>query len=232
MPVLNSVINVMGCLFKAWPNVMIVSAIATGMALPGVQAAGAGPENQADHIILKDGRLSAHIVSMSLQDVMRELGRLSGAEVHWVGESGQEAISKVFEELPFTEALRRILDEKDFKLVYPANNRAGSALPRQIWIYPEGQAQAPPPASQKQPASPPPANNEPLPAAQAIETLIGTATSHPKAPERLDAITQLAGYAGEDPRIRPLLAEVARRDGSGQVRAAAKELLENLGNAE
>ncbi|MGH8538849.1 MAG: HEAT repeat domain-containing protein, partial [Gammaproteobacteria bacterium] len=49
---------------------------------------------------------------------------------------------------------------------------------------------------------------------------------------RLDAITQLGGYAQEDPLVEPTLSQVAHSDSDPQVREAAAELLKNLQDRE
>lgn len=142
-----------------------------------------------------------------------------------------EPVSVEFSDLPFSEALRRILGEKDFVLFEPSA-RGRARLP-QIWIYPRGQAggqlvliqegdPAPPALSDAAPSV------ERPPVEQHLENLIQTAMDEQDMSVRLDAITQLGGYAQEDPLAETTLSEVAHSDSDPQLREAAAELLQNM----
>src|SRR5262245_60152450 len=70
--------------------------------------------NLSGKIILQDERMTARIIAIPLRQVMEEIGRLSGARVWWMSQGGEEPVSVAFLALPLSEALRRILGQKNF----------------------------------------------------------------------------------------------------------------------
>jgi hypothetical protein len=85
-------------------------------------------------LTLQDGKLTAQIASLSLHQVMEEISRLSGAEVLWLGQEEEEQISAEFSAIPFAEALRRLLGERNFMLFYVGAGQKTRLA--QIWISP------------------------------------------------------------------------------------------------
>lgn len=217
-------------IFEPWPHGIFVTLV---LGVP-VSAAATGPvaNHFAGKITLQDGKMTAQIVAAPLRRVIEEVSKLSRARVRWLGLDGEEPVSVEFTDLPFSEALRRILGEKDFVLFYPSA-RVKARLP-QIWIYPRGQAGGQvvltlPPGPEPEGETMPPAPSDPAPGVeQDLDSLIQTAMHDQDTSVRLDAITQLGGYAQEDQRVEPILSEVAHSDSNPQMREAAAELLRNM----
>src|SRR3954466_13641642 len=60
-------------------------------------------------VALHDGKLSVHMVSTPLRQVLAEVSRLSLADVVWLSPEGQdERISVEFTDLPLVEGLQRL----------------------------------------------------------------------------------------------------------------------------
>jgi hypothetical protein len=76
--------------------------------------------------------------------------------------------------------------------------------------------------------TPLPHNDSTAPVEQDNDTLIQIALLDQDPLARLDAITQLGGYAEEDQRVKMILHQVADSDSNQQVQEAAKELLQNM----
>jgi hypothetical protein len=65
----------------------------------------------------RNDKLSVNVTDMPLTDVLKELGRKSGAEIK--GEVRQPRnVTTEFEDVPLTEALERLLGEQNFTLTY------------------------------------------------------------------------------------------------------------------
>jgi hypothetical protein len=159
---------------------------------------------------------------------MEEVSRLSGAQVRWLSQDGEEPVSVEFTALPLPEALRRILGEKNFMLFYASVG--GEKRLAQIWIS----------SSRKgggRPVLTPPANN---PALQVRETasqgrdepdsvplnmITQTAPNDENPASRLEFIELLATQAGEDPQARALLSHIAHSDSDPYVRDTASAML-------
>ena len=179
---------------------------------------------------LQDGELAARIVAVPLRQVIEEVARLSGAQVQWLGQGGEETVSVEFPALPFSEAMRRLLGEKNFLLFY-ASAAEGTKL-TQIWISSEGKGgwQAlrtlrPVPGGNTTPLS---SSDSPVHIEESLETLIQTALYDQDPLVRLDAITQAGGYAQKDPGVKAILSHIAHTDRNPQVQEAASEVLAGM----
>ena len=185
-------------------------------------------------ITFLDGKLTAQIVSASLRQVMEEVSKLSGARVHWQNhDDGNAVVSVEFNDLPFSDALKRILGEKNFIFFYASTNEVNN-LP-QVWILSKKSAEehlalTPLPSSEENSLIP--SDDSRSHVVQDNDTLIEIALYDQDHLERLDAITRLGGYAQEDQGIKMILSQVAESDSNQQVREAAKELLQNMEKSE
>jgi hypothetical protein len=214
-----------------WLPGILVSLVLSSLSVCAAYAAGPADAGFPGKITLQDGRMTARIVAAPLRRVIEEVSKLSGAQARWLSLDGEEPISVEFTDIPFSEALRRILGEKDFVLFDPsARERARHP---QLWIYPRGQAGGRLVAIQEGEATPPALNDTApsieLPTVeQDLDSLIHTAIHDQDTSARLDAIAQLGGYVQKDPLAETILSQVAYSDSDPQVREAAAELLENM----
>jgi hypothetical protein len=194
---------------RLWlPGILVLGSI------PVCAAYAAGPADVSfpGKITLQDGKMTARIVAAPLRRVLEEVSKLSGAQARWLTLDGEEPVSVEFTDLPFSEALRRILGEKDFALFYPSARERGR-LP-QIWIYPRGQTGGQLVVIQERGTTPPAlsdaAPSVELPSVeQDFDSLIHTAIHDQDTSVRLDALKQLWGYAQEDPLAETTLSQVA-----------------------
>lgn len=215
-----------------WFKKLWLVGIPVGLVLGSLPATGepigAVPARWSDEIAIHDGKLTAQVVSAPIREVIDRVAELSEAQVRWLSQDDpEEAVSVDFADLPLSEALKEILGEKG--LMLDSSSTEEGRAQSQIWIFSGAHAERPPvlpsaPDEGEGIASP--SDDEPAPVVQDVDRLIQTALQGPKHLERLDAITQLGGFAQEDQRVETVLSEVARNDGNHQVREAAKELLQ------
>ena len=212
---------------------ILMSLVLGGPAAGVASAAEPVAVNSPGKIILLDGKLTAQIVSASLRQVMEEVSKLSGAQVHWLSHEDDTMVSVKFADLPFSEALRRILGEKNFAFSFASTKESARLL--QIWVFSKRQAEGqavPTPLPFSEGGTPPPPSDSAPPVEQDSDTLIQIALLDQDPLARLDAITQLGGYAQEDQRVKAILSQVADSDSNQQVQEAAKELLQNMQGSE
>ena len=214
-----------------WLPGILVSLVLGSLSVCAAYAAGPADVSFPGKIMLKDGRMTARIVAAPLRRVIEEVSKLSGAQARGLSRDGEEPVSVEFTDLPFSEALRRILGEKDFVLFDPSA-RERARLP-QIWIYPREQAVGQLVAIQEGETTPPALSDagpsvERPPVEQHLDSLMHTAIHDHDPSVRLDAITQLGGYAQEDLLAETALSQVAHSDSDPQLREAAAELLQNM----
>jgi hypothetical protein len=172
--------------------------------------------------------------------VIEEMSRVSGARVRWLnGQAEEKPVSVEFTALSPPEALRRILKEMNFLLLYTTT--ANSVKLTEVWILSgigRSQAERPPPlaspvkaplpipdsASQSKEAEDRQAQFAAMPLEILIQTAVGTADS----PLRIEAIAHLGGRAPEDPKVEGILSHLASNDSDPQVQAAAAEVLAGM----
>jgi type II secretory pathway component GspD/PulD (secretin) len=209
-----------------WLHGILVSLVLSSLPVCAAYAANPAAVSLPGKITLQDGKMTARIVAAPLRQVLEEVSKLSGTQVRWLSLDGEEAVSVEFTDLPFSEALRRILGEKDFVLFYPSA-RERARLP-QIWIYPRGQAGGQLVVIQEGETTPPALSDAAPSVEPDLDSLIETALHDQDMSVRLDAITQLGGYAQEDQRVETILSQVAHSDSNPQLRKSAAELLQNM----
>jgi hypothetical protein len=97
--------------------------------------------SEAPALLYRDDRLTANVSQMSVHALLSEIGRQSGARVRMEGVADRD-VSARFAGLPLPEALRRILGEENFTLVYgrtrAASGEPGGAGLREIQVFGDG----------------------------------------------------------------------------------------------
>lgn len=190
-------------------------------------------------LTLQEGKLTARIAAIPLRQVMTEVARLSGAQVLWLGPQDDQPVSVSFSSLSVAEALERLLPQKNFLLLYASKD--SNARLRQIWISSPGNGVAqlqitrrPPIVEQGKTTDPlqvinddPPAEADPELSA-VLDANLETALQGTEANNRIEAIEALSRMVEHDPRIRPLLVQLASTEQDAQVRGAAEEALSGL----
>jgi hypothetical protein len=173
---------------------------------------------------VEGGQLTARIPAASLGQVLEEVSRLSGARLLWLNEEGrEEKVSVEFTDLPFDEALRRIIGGKNFLLFY--SSAAQGRRLTQIWISArkghETLLTHPTEPLADVPSNVEPAVEEP----SERDRLLEVAVHEQNLALRLDAISNLEGFAKDDARVLGLLAHLARNDEDPQARTIAWDIL-------
>jgi hypothetical protein len=178
-------------------------------------------------IVLDDGRLTVCTVKAPLHQVMGEISRLNGVRLRWLDpDVGREEVSVEFAGLPLAEAVRRILRETNFLLLYVPHGE-GTQL-SQIWIasrrkdgaqpvyerQPDPQAEATPIVGEPTAESAPP-----------LDAVIQAAMSAQDLSSRLSALMYLGQHAQEDEKVREILSQLSSTDHNSQVRDFASEVL-------
>jgi hypothetical protein len=165
-------------------------------------------------LTLQDGKLTAHISSLPLHQVMEEVSRLSGAEVLWLGQEEEEQISAEFSAIPLAEALRQLLGEKNFMLFYVGAGQETRLA--QIWIS----SHIPTVAQSVLAAQPAPPTADDLAPPDVLQTVL----YGPDSSARAQAVQRLQGYQ-KDPRVKRILSQVAQNDTDPGVQQVASSLL-------
>jgi len=185
-------------------------------------AAPAGPAavTAAPPMVLRDGKLTAELVAAPLPRVMEEIGRLSGAEVSWIGPvDEEERVSTSFVDLPLAQAIGRLLPTRSFEIV--VSTTAESSRLRRILILPGGRSSPPvgtaPSVSVRQ---------DPEPAQGPIDALDDMLRAQEAPVVRLEAVSQLAVLAVRNPDARNVLAQLSADDADDTVRERARQALD------
>lgn len=190
-----------------------------------------GGETASAGVMLKlqNGLLTARVTAAPLQRVMSELSRLSGARVIWLGQRDTQQVSVDFAALPIPEALQRLLGSNNFLLRYAST--ADEARLTEIWVAPRQfvARQAGPPTLDSAAVE-----DDPDPGAvdveleKLLESHLDTALHGADRDNRIEALGFLGGFIEQDPRVRPLLEQLAATESDPQVRSIAAEMLTGL----
>lgn len=173
----------------------ILGAVALGGVLVSISHARERPEKAfPGTLVLEDGKVTAQLNAVSLHHVLQELGRLSGAQIRWLGPADESTVSVDFADLSLPEALRRLLGGKNFMLFYTSEGEELQLT--RIWV------------------SSPRLIGQPLLSARSTDfappDLIQTALSGPNDNARIRAIWQLRRYATKDPRVKSILLQITQ----------------------
>src|SRR5438552_15658595 len=125
-------------------------------------------------VTYRSDQLSVRLEKVALEDVLAELGRVSGAEIQGAPREPRD-ITAQFDDVPLPEALHRLLGDQHFMLTYGEGNRL-----RRIELF--GGPQEPRNAGRRSPAagpvgSPSPAAGSTMP--QRLAVAISILERHP-----------------------------------------------------
>jgi hypothetical protein len=161
-------------------------------------------------ITLQDGKWTARIISTPLRQVLREVSRLTGAEILWLNLEENEVVSVEFIDATIQRALRKILGQRNFMLFYSPPEEGGKLT--EIWISSGGNRQI----------------EQPAPARASTSVLWRTRRTALRGQDlssRLQAVEQLKRYAQTNKLAKRMLDYVARQADDPHVRYAAAQAL-------
>lgn len=207
-----------------WLCGILLSLICHVLSIAAAHAHDPGVESFPEMITLREGKLSVRIVATSLRQVLGEIKRLSGAQIQWLNEGGEEFLSVEFSNLPVAEALQQILAKKNFLLLYSSSHTEERLT--QIWISSGGHERGQPQTVPQVGARDAEKQDSNLPVT--LDTLMLIALNDQDSAVRLEAIGHLEGYADEDPQAEAFLSYLAHHDRDPQVQTAALEALARL----
>ncbi|HXG21620.1 MAG TPA: hypothetical protein VNN62_21410 [Methylomirabilota bacterium] len=220
---------------KRWWTGCVLALLLTGKGCDSATWAAAvkpgGEEMASSGVILKlqNGLLTARITAAPLHRVMSELSRLSGARVVWLGQRDNHQVSVDFAALPVPEAIRRLLGSNNFLLMYTST--ADEAKLTEIWVAPRQlvarQAGSPTRDSAAVEDDPDPGAVD-VELEKLLESHLDTALHGADRDNRIEALGFLGGFIEHDPRVRPLLEQLAATESDPQVRSIAAEMLTGL----
>lgn len=213
-----------------WLRGIVVSLILCGTQVSAAYAIGPVAMNFSGQITLQDGKLTARIIRVPLRQVIMEVSRLSGAQVQWRDQDGGEQnVSVEFTNLPFPEALKRILRKKNFVLFHTSTGQGTKFT--QIWISSRGEGggqpvikRQPVPEEETTPIAQEPAED----VVQPLDVVIQTAVSNEDLSSRLRAIEYLGRHAREDAKVTEILSQLAHTDSNPQVQDVASAVLAGI----
>lgn len=181
-------------------------------------------------VTIQGEQISAKINAAPLQQVLAEISRVSGSRVLWLGQSEETLVSVEFPRLPLSEGMKRILGERNFLLFYTSEKK-GRKL-SQVWISSRERGGQPfivntEEIQKSDVPLPPPDSANPRTETESA-TLIQIALHDPDPFVRLNAVTQLGGYAPEDLGVQTILAQVGQNDIDSRVKETAMQILQDL----
>lgn len=186
------------------------------------------------------GLVTAQVQTVPLRQVLTELSHQSGVQVRWLNAGGSEPVSADFHQLPLVEALRRLLPQQNFLLLYHASQL------QQIWITSVGQGSGEPLTipklhssatrddaddtkadEEKQSENEEEDENEEaqLSPQQAFTQAQDLALHGKNMARRLDALKWLANEGKDHPQSHAMLFQLANDSTDPAMQALAKELL-------
>jgi hypothetical protein len=187
-------------------------------------------ESLAEKITFRNEKLTAKLTPTSLREVMAAISQVSGVHVCWLTAGAEEPVTVDLVALPLSEAVPRLLGERNFLLFY--SSPAEGARLTQVWISsrkPGGTRLALPQGPLPQQQSLTPSTDDTTEeAAIPPDMLLQTALYDRGVSARLEAIAQVGEYAQQDPRITAALSHLADNDHEVQVREAAAAVLETI----
>src|SRR6266478_6591959 len=105
---------------------MVWRAVAAIVLLPAAalrpSSAWAGAEGSPAIVTYRGDQLSVRLEKVPLEDVLAELGRVSGAEIQGAPREPRD-ITAQFDDVPLPEALLRLLGDQNFMLTYGDGDR-------------------------------------------------------------------------------------------------------------
>jgi hypothetical protein len=188
-----------------------IGSIVFGGTIPPSFAATTDP----GHIALRDEKLTVRIIATPIRQVLEQVGQLTGARILWLGQKEEGSVSVEFTDLPFSDALRRLLGERNFLLFYTSSGTETKLS--EIWILS-------PSVEGGQTPSIVPAPTPPQIPSQALQTaLYGQDRS-----ARLTAVRRLKRFGQTDLRVKSILSQLIQSDPEPAVRKAAEKTLAEM----
>jgi hypothetical protein len=184
-------------------------------------------------LTLNNGKFSARISAIPLDQVLEEFSRVSGVPVRWLnGKVSTETVSVEFTNLAVSDGLRHILDKKQFLLFY--SSIIPEARLTQLWITAKGDGQAHvviPFVQQPKPSSATeyddPEEDDKL-ATLPPEQLTQVALQDDDPDVREKAVSYLEAYAHRDRRAFDALPRLAQHATHVEVQEFGAEALDQL----
>ena len=105
-------------------GVLLVTILVIGAGSGAAAADYLGEDDGGNVVRFEGDRLTLDVSDMSLRSLLLEVAQQSGARVQMDGVPDR-SVSEAFTRLPIDEALRRLLGEQSFTLVYAERSRAG-----------------------------------------------------------------------------------------------------------
>jgi hypothetical protein len=190
-----------------------------------------GAAVEAPALLYRDDRLTANVSRMSMHALLSEIGRQSGARIRMEGVADRDVSVRVTG-MPLPEALRRILGEENFTLIYgralPASGEPGGAGLREIQVFGDGGTGV---TTQRLTAAPPPAPTAAAGQAEANTAIAGGVMAQlsrvleKHGDVQLPAGSSLAASLGSEQASFHQLISVAMRDGDRTLRQEAAGVL-------
>ncbi len=173
----------------------LAAAVLGALAL-GSSSAWAVAEGSPPIVTYRSDQLSVRLERVPLEDVLAELGRVSGAEIQGVPREPRD-ITAQFDDVPLPEALHRLLGDQNFMLRYGEGDRL-----RTIALF--GGPQEPRNASSTSPAAgpaggPSPAAGSTIP--RSIAIAISVLGRHPPVPVTGRLAEALGGNTATFPQL-------------------------------
>lgn len=194
---------------------LLLGLAASSMLPGGVSIPSFAAVNIPGHMTLRDGKLTARIAAAPIRQVLEEVSSLTGARVLWLGQEEEGRVSVEFTDLPFPDALRKILGERNFMLFY--TSRGEETRLSEIWISSAS-------VVKEQALSLTP----PSPADQLPPQLMQTALYGQDLTSRLNAIRRLKKFAQKDARVKTILSQLTRSAAEPEVQEAAEKALAEI----
>src|SRR5216110_2105720 len=104
----------------AWRAAAAIVLLAAAALRPS--SARAVAEASPPMVTYRSDQLSVRLEKVALEDVLAELGRVSGAEIQGAPREPRD-ITAQFDDVPLPEALHRLLGDQNFMLTYGEGNR-------------------------------------------------------------------------------------------------------------
>lgn len=212
-----------------WRYGILIGLVLSGISVSRVHALDSAAVNLAGKITFHNEQLTATVTATSLRQVMEEISKVSGVQIRWLDLGEEEPVSVNFVALPFSEAMQRLLGERNFLLFYSSTGEGARVT--QVWIVSrKTRAKQPEEAQQLLAQEPPLPYEENTPEEDFVspDMLLQTALYDRGPTARLEAITRLEEYSRQDPRISAALSHLAEHDDDLQVQEAAAAALEAI----
>ena len=108
--------------------------------VPGHRPQSAKVKQPPPQVTYKDGRLSGRFEGVGLASVLKEVSQASQVAIILSAGVGNAATSADWHEVPLEEALRSLLKDTDYFLLYGSHRKMSGTGLQAVWVYPAGAA--------------------------------------------------------------------------------------------